>query len=80
MVPGRKPRRPEAVPEALGSQGMTPEDSLGAAEDLPLPPPVPGAKFERLNRRQSLIAWAVGLIVGAALAAGALLALVPDLL
>lgn len=45
---------------------------------MPLPPPIPGAEFERLNRRQSIVAWAIGTVVGIALAIGALLLLAPE--
>jgi hypothetical protein len=45
-------------------------------QDEPLPGPVPGADFERLSRRQSIIAWIAGWIVGLTLAIAVILWLV----
>lgn len=47
------------------------------AADLPLPAPIPGREFKRLNRRQSVVAWAIGSFAGIALAIGMLLAFAP---
>ena len=53
---------------------MSPEQAIGSdAADEPLPAPIPGREFNRLNRRQSIIAWAIGSFAGIALAVGALL-------
>ena len=46
------------------------------AQDAPLPPPWPTTDFEALTRRQSIVAWTVGLLLGVAIAAAAILALV----
>lgn len=46
------------------------------AEDAPLPPPWPTTDFEALNRRQSIVAWTIGGMLGVALATAAILALV----
>ena len=54
--------------------------TAGDIADQPLPAPIPGREFNRLNRRQSLIAWAIGTFTGIALAIGALLAFAPRLI
>lgn len=60
---------------------MSPEQSVGSnAADMPLPAPIPGLEFKRLNRRHSVIAWAIGSFAGIALAAGALLVFAPRLI
>ena len=47
--------------------------------DEPLPSPIPGREFNRLNRRQSIVAWAIGSFTGVAVAVGALLGFAPHL-
>ena len=57
---------------------MSPDQSMSSdAADTPLPAPIPGREFPRLNRRQSLVAWALGSFAGIAVAVGALLAFAP---
>ena len=57
---------------------MSAEQSASSdSADDPLPAPIPGREFNRLNRRQSVIAWAIGSFAGIALAVGALLAFAP---
>ncbi len=50
------------------------------AQDAPLPPPWPTTDFEALTRRQSIVAWTVGALVGTIVAAAAIVALVLDLI
>jgi hypothetical protein len=57
---------------------VSPESSDGDARaDEPLPGPIPGAEFKRLNRRQSIVAWAGGSLIGTAAAVAALLVFAP---
>jgi hypothetical protein len=42
-------------------------------------PPLPGAEPERLSRRQGLIAWVIGSVLGIAVATALLLVLAPRL-
>lgn len=56
---------------------MSVSEGIGRDEHAaPLPAPVPGTEFKRLSRGQSILAWAIGWIVGLTLAAGAILVLV----
>jgi hypothetical protein len=50
------------------------------ARERPLPPPIPGTEFKRLTRRQSIIAWVVGAVVGAAVATAGILVVSSGLL
>jgi hypothetical protein len=57
---------------------VSPEPSDGDARpDEPLPGPIPGTEFKRLNRRQSIVAWAGGSLIGTAAAIAALLVFAP---
>lgn len=57
---------------------MSPEPSdSDARADEPLPGPIPGAEFKRLNRRQSILAWAGGSLIGTAAAITALVVFAP---
>ena len=55
---------------------MSPEPSDNDADE-PLPGPIPGAEFKRLNRRQSIVAWAGGSLIGTAAAIAALVVFAP---
>jgi len=48
----------------------------GVQHDEPLPAPIPGPEFRRLSRRQSIVAWTLGWLVGLMLATAAILVLV----
>jgi len=52
------------------------EDAGGVDDDEPLPAPIPGPEFRRLSRRQSIVAWTLGWLVGLMLATAAILVLV----
>ena len=54
---------------------MSPAESESDDEpEEPLPPPIPGPEFKRISRRQSVVAWTLGWIVGLALATGVIVA------
>lgn len=56
---------------------MNTTDGAGRAEaDEPLPLPWPSPDFRRLDRRQSIIAWTIGLLVGTGIAAAVIVAIV----
>jgi hypothetical protein len=50
-------------------------DRVAEGQDAPLLPPWPSVDFEALSRRQSIVAWTIGAVIGIALAAVAILAL-----
>lgn len=56
------------------------DHQVAEGQDAPVLPPWPNTDFEALSRRQSIVAWTVGALVGAILAVAAILAIAVELL